>query len=182
MAKKQMFRRVSRAELVFKRLQASEPQKTYAGLLWVCRDRDRKPGWASHKFKAIYGDWPKFKDRPEPEPPSSDLATWLERERRNYGARMKREDAKAEEQRKLTASQSAALLSRLEAILADLEANPLVRDPNYRQETDGEALDIVSKIERKMARNCAVRAKMLEVPGGSELNPQAGFGLGDQQS
>ena len=141
-------KRISRAELVFRRLKSSDPQQVYAGLLWIVRLKGRKLGFAAHKFKAIFGHWPKF-GKIEPQHPNSDLLTWLARERRRYGTAWKKERMKQEAAIK---DASAAAILRIEAILSELEANPLVRDPCCQQDTDCEPLDIVCEIERKRIR------------------------------
>lgn len=138
----QMYKRISRAELGFRRLKASDPRQVYAGLLWVVRLKGQKRGFAAHKFKAIFGDWPRF-GQVEPAEPNSDLLTWLERERRRYGTAWKKQRMKEEAAAK---DASAAFLLRIEAILGDLEANPLSREPCCSEDGDGEALDIVSRI------------------------------------
>jgi hypothetical protein len=147
-------KRITRAELVFRRLKASDPKTTYAGLLAWANTKGFKDGWVAHKFKAIYGKWPKPRERVLPEEPSSDLATWLGNERRNYGARLARKDAKDQAAIK---AQSATVLERIEAILDEIEANPLGRHHDLGDY--GEALDEVCRLERKMARNCADRAR-----------------------
>ena len=141
-------KRISRAELVFRRLKASDRHQVYAGLLWIVRLKGRKRGFAAHKFKAIFGDWPRFGDRVQPVEPTSDLLTWLERERRRYVTAWKKERLKIEAAAKIA---SATAYGRINAILVDLEANPLAREPCCSQETDSEALDIASRICAKLA-------------------------------
>src|SRR5690242_10146747 len=86
---KQMFRRVSRPQLILMRLKAQEPAAVFAQLMWIVNAKGYSPGYAKHKHKEIFGDWPAF-EYVEPVIPSSDLRCWIENERRKYGARMGR--------------------------------------------------------------------------------------------
>jgi len=147
-------KRITRAELVFRRLKASDPKTTYAGLLSWAATRGFKDGWVAHKFRQIYGKWPRPRGTVVPDQASSDLATWLANERRNYGARLGRKEAKDQAAIK---AQSATALDRINHALAEIEANPLGRHHDLGDY--GEALDIVCRLERKMARNCADRAR-----------------------
>ena len=90
-------KRISRAELVSRRIKASDRDLVLAQLRWVEDEKGFKPGWKAHKYRELFGEWPRVQ-YVEREPPSSDLLTWLERERRNYGARRKREEAKRADQ------------------------------------------------------------------------------------
>lgn len=56
-----------------------DKQEVYSMLLHVVRERGYKEGWASHKFLARFGVWPKgLSDIPRP--PSAKLMTWLRHE------------------------------------------------------------------------------------------------------
>ncbi len=92
-----LFKRITRSELVYRRLKANDQKAVYAGLLWIVKTKGFKPGWAAYKFKELFGDWPHL-GFVEPQQPPSDLLTWIERQRRNYGARMKRKEAKGGKQ------------------------------------------------------------------------------------
>ena len=35
--------------------------ETFSGLLWICREKGHKPGWVSHKFRALYLIWPDYR-------------------------------------------------------------------------------------------------------------------------
>ncbi len=76
--------------LVILRLRQSKPRETYAGLLHVKADKGYSIGWVAHKFKEIFGGWPRPQAAVEPQEPSEDLREWLGIERRRYRARMKR--------------------------------------------------------------------------------------------
>lgn len=161
----QMFKRISRSELVYRRLKADDQAKVYGALRWLANERGFKPGWAAFKFKMIFEEWPSDKvkkDASMADRPSSDLLTWLSKEDRNYGQRLKRKEAKTAAEAK---NASAASLSRIEGILDKIEANPLSRDPDLNEEA-AEALDRVSVIEQRMARNMADHARFVECSGG----------------
>ncbi len=80
--------------LITLRLRQSKPRETYAGLLHVKADKGYSNGWVAHKFKEIFGGWPRPQAAVEPQEPSEDLREWLGIERRRYRARMKRIEAK----------------------------------------------------------------------------------------
>lgn len=154
---KSLFRRISRTEMIFKRLQHDDPKTIYAGLLTVAKNKEFSHGWVCHKFKTIFGKWPRPKGKVELGQPSSDLLCWLESQRRNYGARMARKDSKTQAE---IAAQSAAALGRLEGTLAEIEANPLGR--HYDLGDYGAALDTVCRLERKMMQNIENRDRFVE--------------------
>ena len=53
------------------------PQRVYAGLLWVQRDRNYNRGWIGHAFRELYGTWPRPRDEGAPMRPSSEFEEWL---------------------------------------------------------------------------------------------------------
>ena len=50
-------------------------QRWYSELIWICRDRGYKPGWAAAKFKDKFGDWPRNL-RDEVATPSVEVIRW----------------------------------------------------------------------------------------------------------
>jgi DNA repair protein RadD len=48
----------------------------YAQLLWIAAEKQFKPGWAAHKFKEKFGDWPSFRHA-DPLPPSDATRSWV---------------------------------------------------------------------------------------------------------
>jgi len=138
-------RRVTRPGLIFLRLKNSDPQQVYAGLRWVVDQKGYKPGWAAQKFKTIFGKWPRF-GYVEPEVPSGDLRSFVANQRRNYGSRMKRRDAKI-------AATNVKALARISAIVAEIERLDRETGGKYRETSDWEPLCIVERIEKKMILN-----------------------------
>jgi hypothetical protein len=57
---------------------------TYAGLISIARERGYKIGWASVKYRAIYGVWPADDNKPEPQNPSAELAWWIRKQNIEY--------------------------------------------------------------------------------------------------
>jgi hypothetical protein len=90
MERRSMPRRLSHNGLVALRLRCHSPRAVYAGLLWVREHRGHKAGWAAHKFRGIFGKWPRPQSRVEPAAPSNDLIEWLGIERKRYGAQRRR--------------------------------------------------------------------------------------------
>jgi hypothetical protein len=89
-----MPRKLSHNGLVILRLGQSDPRETYAGLLWTAQDKGYKNGWVAHKFREIFGKWPKPKSVVEPSQPEADLQEWLGITRKRYRAKKKREEIK----------------------------------------------------------------------------------------
>jgi hypothetical protein len=69
-------RKVRRATLLLSLHQAG-PAQVFAELLWIRQQTGRKPGWASHCFREIFGGWPRPRVAPAPVSPSFDLQEWL---------------------------------------------------------------------------------------------------------
>lgn len=59
-----------------KRASIVDKQATYSGLLWYARTHNRKEGWAAHKYREIFGVWPKGIDR-VPKVPAEALFSWI---------------------------------------------------------------------------------------------------------
>lgn len=89
-----MGKRITRNGFVFNQVKAKGPRVIYSGLLWLAQNRNFKPGWVAHKFKEIFGKWPRPTTPVSPEPPESILVEWLGIERKRFKARKKREEAK----------------------------------------------------------------------------------------
>jgi hypothetical protein len=56
---------------------------TYAGLLSIAQQRGYKVGYASAKFRDIFGHWPDAK--PEPQNPSPELLWWVKAQAKAWG-------------------------------------------------------------------------------------------------
>ena len=56
-----------------------EKRRFHIQLLWIAKERSRKPGWAAYTYKDKFAAWPDAKPwaLPEPEPPSPALRTWV---------------------------------------------------------------------------------------------------------
>jgi hypothetical protein len=69
---------------------------TYAGLVSIARERGYKVGWASMKYKAIFGEWPASREIPEPANPSQEVMWWIKKQNTEYAKAKRAEEAKAE--------------------------------------------------------------------------------------
>jgi DNA repair protein RadD len=49
----------------------------HRGLIWIAREKAYKPGWASYKFKTRFGEWPRSRTPPVPEPPDPEVRSWV---------------------------------------------------------------------------------------------------------
>jgi superfamily II DNA or RNA helicase len=49
----------------------------YQQLLWICRERQYKPGWAAHKYKEKFGGWPDGMRYAEPVQPEPAVRAWV---------------------------------------------------------------------------------------------------------
>jgi len=95
MVKSLLGKRISRTELVATRLRERDFRETYAGLLWLAKNKGYKNGWVAHKFKEIFGKWPKPQSVVEPKQPDTLLVEYLGIMRKRWRARKKREEAKS---------------------------------------------------------------------------------------
>ncbi len=89
-----MAKRVTHSTLVFHEIKKGAPREIYSGLLWIAKERGFKDGWVAHKFREVFGGWPKPKTPIQPEQPTAILVEWLGIEKRRWRARKKREEAK----------------------------------------------------------------------------------------
>ncbi len=55
---------------------ADEKAAFHRQLLWIALERGYKPGWAAHKHKEKFGDWPNARSA-EPEPPDPAVRSWV---------------------------------------------------------------------------------------------------------
>ena len=53
-----------------------DKREWYAGLLWHTERKGFKRGWANHKFKEKFGDWPNFRSV-TPTAPTQEVSNWL---------------------------------------------------------------------------------------------------------
>jgi len=65
-------------------------RRTLSGLLWFANARGYKPGWASVKFKALFGKWPDREKGVDAEAPVGGLMNWVTREQLAYAAECRR--------------------------------------------------------------------------------------------
>jgi hypothetical protein len=75
-------------------------------------------GWVCHKFREIFGGWPRPTTDVEPAPPNSDLREWIGIINTRYRAKKKREEAAKE------------------AVVAELKANDML--PSFMTPEDWE--------------------------------------------
>jgi hypothetical protein len=64
---------------------------TWGGLLTIAEMKSYKPGWAKHKFRAIYAFWPDGLMR-RLVAPYVELQDWVEKEKNKWKAQRKREE------------------------------------------------------------------------------------------
>jgi len=71
---------------------AHSRQQVYSMLLWTARERGYKPGFASAKFKARFGDWPHGLSAvaAEPDPP---FLGWMRSEQIRWHKGLKKREA-----------------------------------------------------------------------------------------
>jgi hypothetical protein len=77
-------------------------EQTFAALRWLVRQHNYKIGWASVKFRTLFGMWPPdefLTSGTESVAPSAELIHWTARERAAY-AKMKRVEEAEEVRRK----------------------------------------------------------------------------------
>lgn len=53
-----------------------EPESFYKQLLWYCQERGWAPGWAAHKYREKFGNWPS-RGWKEPMEPTPELRSWV---------------------------------------------------------------------------------------------------------
>jgi DNA repair protein RadD len=56
---------------------AEYKDRFHRGLIWIAREKAYKPGWASYKFKTKFGEWPRSRTPPVPEPPAPEVRSWV---------------------------------------------------------------------------------------------------------
>jgi len=57
----------------------------YRGLIWIAREKAYKPGWASSPIQNKFGEWPKSRTPPVPEPPDPEVRSWVRSEQITLG-------------------------------------------------------------------------------------------------
>jgi len=72
----------------------SDYKKTFTGLLWERGRRGFRYGWVCHKFREIFGGWPRPLARYAPTEPDPQLREYLQIMAKRYAARMRRREAK----------------------------------------------------------------------------------------
>jgi hypothetical protein len=63
--------------------------QTFAGLKKYAEYRGYKPGWASMKFKELFGRWPNGESNEAAAPAAHELLGWIRRQNAAYGRRMR---------------------------------------------------------------------------------------------
>ena len=66
--------------------------RTYAGLKWYAEQKGYKPGWASMKFKAIFGRWPNGEASEGAAAPSEELMRWVKRGNAAYAKEQRKRE------------------------------------------------------------------------------------------
>ena len=61
-------------------------QNVYSQLIWYCNQHGYKPGWANHKYKTLFGVWPRNVKR-TPREPSQELLNWIRSQNIRYAKR-----------------------------------------------------------------------------------------------
>jgi DNA repair protein RadD len=46
-------------------------------LMWIADEKGFKPGWAAHKYREKFGEWPSFSGAVDPAPPSDVTRSWV---------------------------------------------------------------------------------------------------------
>jgi DNA repair protein RadD len=49
----------------------------HAMLTHICQEQGYNPGWARHKYKEKFGDWPAWGPPPNPIPPTPEVSSWV---------------------------------------------------------------------------------------------------------
>jgi hypothetical protein len=90
--RKSKHRKMTHAGLVENQIKARPYGEVYDELLWIRDNRQHKLGWVAHKFREIFGGWPRPLTPRQPAPPESLLVEYLGITTRRWRARKKREE------------------------------------------------------------------------------------------
>ena len=71
---------------------AADKAKFHRELLWIARERSYKPGWAAHKFREKFGEWPP-RGKLEPLPPEAATRSWVKSRQIAYARALDRRSA-----------------------------------------------------------------------------------------
>lgn len=78
-----MMARESRLVLLRTSIRSRGPKTVYSAFLYYAEFRRYSPGFAAHKFKAIFGTWPRYQDRgPAIEVMQDEVTEWLSMQKR----------------------------------------------------------------------------------------------------
>ena len=66
---------------------------TMARLKYYADMKGYKPGWASMKFKTLFGRWPNGESIEEPQVPTTDLLKWFWKQAAEYSREMRKKEA-----------------------------------------------------------------------------------------
>lgn len=75
-----------------------DKEEIYGALIYLARSKGYKPGWADHKYKMIFGVWPRGMKYAKPRPPSQQLLDWLRRQNTHYAIKHRAEEQKQQAQ------------------------------------------------------------------------------------
>ena len=70
-----------------------ERARFHRQLLWIARERGYKKGWAAHKYKEKFGNWPAARFA-EPEAPSDEVRAWVRSRQIAYAKAMQKQAAR----------------------------------------------------------------------------------------
>ena len=68
---------------------AGDKVEFYQGLLWIAKERGYRPGWAAHKYREKFGEWPAVKYA-VPKPPDDALRSWVRSRQIAYARAMEK--------------------------------------------------------------------------------------------
>jgi hypothetical protein len=66
--------------------------ETFAGLKKYAEHRGYKPGWASMKFKELFGRWPNGESVEAAAPAPHELLVWIRRQNAAYAAKRRKDE------------------------------------------------------------------------------------------
>ena len=65
----------------------------YAYLKWWAEQKGYKPGYASVKFKELFGEWPNGESREDGQPPTPELLRWIRMQANAWKREIKKREA-----------------------------------------------------------------------------------------
>jgi hypothetical protein len=92
-----MPRPLSHNGLIILKVKQSDYRTTFTGLLWERTRKGFRYGWVCHKFREIFGGWPRPLRRYEAAEPDAVLREYLGIMSKRYAAKKRRADARAQQ-------------------------------------------------------------------------------------